>query len=243
MWRGSSAGAPRSMPSSHVACARCCATPASRRSSRPGAACAISSFAARSGAGIRLRVLDIAREDLRTELNAELAFEATVLHRLVYEEERGTRGGEPFRLLLADFEFETTDDDTRLLGHLARIAAAAQVPLVTAAGRSIWEPALRGEPAGGAAWQALRVSDDARWVALGCPRVLARLPYGRASGALRPLRVRGRSDGRYAGALRLEQSGLSGCAGYSRMRRCDRLRQGRGSLRLASRACPSTRTC
>ena len=138
-------------------------------------------FHSETGAGIRLRVLDIAREDLRTELNAELALEATVLHRLVVEEERGTPGGEPFRLLLADFEFEATNDDARLLSHLARIAAVAQVPLVSAAGRSIWEPALRAEPAGGAAWQALRASADARWIALSCPRVLARLPYGRAS--------------------------------------------------------------
>ena len=138
-------------------------------------------FNSESGAGIRLRVLDIAREDLRTELNAGLALEATVLHRLVVEEERGTPGGEPFSLLLADFEFEATDVDTRLLAHLARIAAIAHVPLVTAAGRSIWEPVLRGEPAGGAAWLELRDSADARWIALACPRLLARLPYGRAT--------------------------------------------------------------
>jgi predicted component of type VI protein secretion system len=138
-------------------------------------------FHAESGEALRLRALDVAREDLLGELEAGLALGATTLHRLVVERERDTPGGAPFRLLLADFVFEATDDDARILRHLAQVAAAAEVPLLAGAGRSLWEPALHGETAGGNAWQELRAAPEARWLALACPRVLARLPYGRAT--------------------------------------------------------------
>jgi type VI secretion system ImpC/EvpB family protein len=138
-------------------------------------------FHAEGGEGIRLRVLDVAREDLLGELEAGLAPEATTLHRLVYEREHGTPGGVPFRLLLADFVFEATDDDARVLRHLAQVAAASEAPLLAGAGRSLWEPALRGEAADGAAWKELRAAPESRWIALACPGVLARLPYGRAT--------------------------------------------------------------
>ncbi|HME68911.1 MAG TPA: type VI secretion system contractile sheath large subunit [Myxococcota bacterium] len=136
-------------------------------------------YHAETGDDLRLRVLNIACEDLQAELEAESALETTTLFQLLVEKEKGTPGGEPFDLLVADFTIERKAADLRLLRHLARVAERAEAPLVAEVGHSLWEPALRGEPITDEAWCELKGAEEARWIALACPRVLLRLPYGR----------------------------------------------------------------
>jgi type VI secretion system protein ImpC len=132
-----------------------------------------------TGGGLKLRVLDIAPEDLQAELQGNPSLEATTLFQVLIENEKGTSGGDPFDLLLADFTFEREAADLRLLRHLARVAERAHAPLLAEAGRSLWETALQGQPIQGEAWCELRIAPEVRWIALTCPRFMLRLPYGR----------------------------------------------------------------
>src|SRR3546814_5670164 len=109
---------------------------------------------------------------------------------LVYEEEYGQFGGEPYGCLIGDYHFDHSPPDVELLGEMAKIAAAAHAPFVTAAAPSLMQMDSWQELANPrdltkifqtpeyAAWRSLRESEDARHLGLTMPRFLARLPSG-----------------------------------------------------------------
>jgi type VI secretion system ImpC/EvpB family protein len=128
-------------------------------------------------------------------LDRAIEFDQSQLFRKVYGEEFGTPGGEPFGVLLGDYEVrhrvgpDHPTDDIRALESIAQVAAGAFAPFIAAA-----DPALLGldhftelertldlsrtfEQLEYLKWKAFRDSEDARFVGLTLPRVLMRLPY------------------------------------------------------------------
>ena len=86
-------------------------------------------------------------------------------------------GGEGWSVLAALFDFGSSTADAGLLAALGLIASTAGGPLLAGAGPSL---AGSGEAAL-ADWTALRRSEAAPWIGLAAPRVLLRMPYGKAS--------------------------------------------------------------
>lgn len=147
-------------------------------------------FGTETSSRLKLRVLNIGRNDLQGDLEKAASFDQSALFKKVYEEEYGTFGGNPFSVLMADYSFGRKAHEVGLLSKLANVAAAAHAPLIAAA-----EPALFGldeftelgnprelakifEGADAIKWNSFRDSDDARYVTLVLPRMLLRLPYG-----------------------------------------------------------------
>jgi len=122
---------------------------------------------------LRIRTLDLAREDLIAELESADAAESTTLFRLT-SDEHDTPGGEPCSLLVGDFTFQAEPDDFRILGYLARVAERFNVPLIAAAGPALVEAAETYAER----WQKLRRTPGAKHLGLCCTRLLLRLPYG-----------------------------------------------------------------
>lgn len=126
---------------------------------------------------LKLYILDASRE--------ELAADPDALGRVV--ESSG-----PWSLLVGDYAFGLAGEDVGLLARLGAIASRAGAPLLAAAASGLvgcpslaaapdprdWTP-----PAADAAqrWSALRESAIAPWIGLALPRMLLRLPYGKAS--------------------------------------------------------------
>jgi type VI secretion system ImpC/EvpB family protein len=147
------------------------------------------------GTNIKVRVLDLSWEDLVRDQQRALEFDQSQLFRKVYEDEFGTPGGEPFGVLLGDYEIhlrpsvEHPTDDLATLGSIASVAAAAFAPFVAAAHPSLLElssfaglekPLDLGRTYAQVEyvkWRALRQQEDARFVGLTLPRILMRLPY------------------------------------------------------------------
>jgi type VI secretion system protein ImpC len=135
-------------------------------------------------ANVGVRVLNASRRDLVKDMVKSPEFDQSPLFRLVYEAEYGRASGEPFGLLVGDYEFGPHGEDLALLKRIAHVAAAAHAPFVTAAGPSLLgverfadlPPAaeLEGRVAGG--WNAFREADVVNHVGLTLPRVLARAP-------------------------------------------------------------------
>jgi type VI secretion system protein ImpC len=143
-----------------------------------------------TGANLKLRVLNVSKDDLRKDLERAIEFDQSALFKKVYEEEYGTFGGTPYSCLLGDFEFGRTPMDMTLLQKIAEVAAAAHAPFIGAADPSMFDldsytdlgaPRDIGkifESTEMAKWRSFRESEDSRYVALVLPRVLMRLPYG-----------------------------------------------------------------
>jgi type VI secretion system protein ImpC len=141
---------------------------------------------------LKIRVLPISKKELARNLKRHkgVGWDQSPLFKKIYEEEYGQFGGEPYGCLIGDFHFDHSPPDVEALGELARIAAAAHCPVITAAAPSVMQMESWQELANPrdltkifqnseyAAWRALRESEDSRYLALTMPRFLARMPYG-----------------------------------------------------------------
>ena len=147
------------------------------------------------GAKVKVKMLSVRWAELCRDFDRAPEFDQTQLFKKVYEEEFGLAGGEPYGMLIADYEVRhgpgpgwPTDDITGL-GSLATVAAAAFAPTAIAA-----HPALLGlddyAEAGAAAdlteplrsperarWRNLQGRVDTRFLSVLLPRVLARAAW------------------------------------------------------------------
>ena len=127
------------------------------------------------GDDLQLHLFDASRDELLADVVASQGRLAeTGLHRALADRWRGVPGGEPWHLLAGLYRFGPSDADIGLLAALGLIAAQAGGPFVARG-----DEALAVSPT--AAWQALRRSEAAPWIGLAAPRVLLRLPYGKAT--------------------------------------------------------------
>ncbi|MBO9480940.1 MULTISPECIES: type VI secretion system contractile sheath large subunit [Gammaproteobacteria] len=142
------------------------------------------------GTSLKIKLFDASQQELLTQFENAPAVDRSPLFNNFYQQEFGTAGGEPYGLLVGDMYFSYSDQDITLLRYLAEVAAASHCPFIAAAPSGMFElpsfvalaegrPVATGfdDPLYGA-WNAFRSCDDARFVTLTMPRVLARLPYG-----------------------------------------------------------------
>lgn len=146
-----------------------------------------------TGNTLKIRVLNATKRDLMKDLAKAVEFDQSELFKKLYENEFGTPGGEPYGLLIGDYEFTSHPEDVQMLTGISGVAAAAFAPFISAAG-----PGLFGfqdyrelakprdlekifDSVEYTQWRGFRDSDDSRFVTLTLPRVLARLPYGSAT--------------------------------------------------------------
>jgi len=145
-----------------------------------------------TGENLKIRVMNISKKDAAKTLKKYkgTAWDQSPLFKKLYEEEFGMPGGQPYGCLLGDYYFDHSAPDVEMLAGIAQISAAAHAPFLTAAAPSLlnmetWQDLsnprdlakIFGTPAY-AAWKSLRESEDARYIGMTMPRVLARMPYG-----------------------------------------------------------------
>jgi type VI secretion system protein ImpC len=141
---------------------------------------------------LKIRVLNISKNDLGKTLKKYkgTAWDQSPLFKKMYEEEFGQFGGEPFGTIVADYYFDNSAPDVELLTGMAKVAAAAHSPFISAAAPSVmlmesWQELSNPrdltkifQTPEHAAWRSFRESEDSRYVGLAMPRFLARQPYG-----------------------------------------------------------------
>jgi type VI secretion system protein ImpC len=144
-----------------------------------------------TGTQLKIRVLNASKKDLLRDLQRAPEFDQSAMFKKVYEEEYGLFGGEPFGALVGDYEFSKHPEDLELLEKVSQVAAAAHAPFLSAASSELLnmdsftnldQPRDIGkifDSTEYAKWKGFRESEDSKYVALTCPRVLMRLPYGR----------------------------------------------------------------
>jgi type VI secretion system protein ImpC len=143
-----------------------------------------------TGATLKIRVLNATKRELSKDLEKAVEFDQSTLFKKVYEEEYGTLGGEPYGMLMGDYEFGRSSEDVSMLEKMSNLAASAHAPFVAGASAKMFgmdDFTELGKPrdltkifdtADYAQWKSFRESPDSRYVALAMPRVLSRLPYG-----------------------------------------------------------------
>jgi type VI secretion system protein ImpC len=143
-----------------------------------------------TGESMKIRVLNVKKRELFKDLEKAVEFEQSALYKKVYEEEYGQLGGQPYGLLVGDYEFDRGAEDVSLLKMISGVAAASHAPFVSAANSKLFnmdrftelsaprDLAKIFDSVEYAAWKSFRESEDSRYTALTLPHVLGRLPYG-----------------------------------------------------------------
>lgn len=144
---------------------------------------------------VKIKLLTISWQALRKDVLRAVEFDQSQLFSKIYNDEFGHPGGEPYGLLVGDYHVShrltpsKQIADIQVLEQIAKIAAAAFAPFVTAASPTMFgldkfaeldRPVdLMGtfQQAEYQSWKVLRQREDARFLGLLLPRVLLRLPY------------------------------------------------------------------
>jgi type VI secretion system protein ImpC len=148
--------------------------------------------ATETGPLLKIKLLDISKRELHRSLRKfhGTAWDQSPLFKRVYEDEFGQFGGEPYGVLIGDYEFDHRPEDVQLLSLVAQVAAAAHTPFISSVAPSIMQMDTWAELANPrdltrifqtpeyTAWRSLRDGEDTRYIGLCLPRFLARLPYG-----------------------------------------------------------------
>lgn len=147
-------------------------------------------FGTETSTRLKLRLLNVSKKELLKDLESAVDHDMSILFKKVYEEEYGTFGGNPFSVLIGDYQFGRHPQDMALLSRLSKVAAASHAPFIAAAAppmfdmKSFTELGVPRdlskifESAELATWRSFRESEDSRYVALVLPSYAARLPYG-----------------------------------------------------------------
>jgi type VI secretion system protein ImpC len=140
---------------------------------------------------LKIRVLNVSKRELSADLAETVPVARSALFHQVCTAEFDRRVGEPYGLLVGDYEFDQSPGDVALLRQLGRVAASAHAPFVAAASPRLFgcvdftgltETGSRtgiNALIADADWTAFREAEESRYVALTLPRVLGRLPYGK----------------------------------------------------------------
>lgn len=144
---------------------------------------------------IKVKVLNASWADVVKDVSRALEFDQSQLFHKIYSEEYGTPGGEPYGVLIGDYEIshrvskKHPHDDISVLDGLAQIAAASFSPFIASASSQLFgmdDFAGLGLPLNldsifsqteYSKWRALRDKIDSRFVGLTAPRILMRRPY------------------------------------------------------------------
>ena len=146
---------------------------------------------------VNIRVLNVSWKELTNDIERAMEFDQSELFRKVYSDEFGSPGGKPFGVLLGDYEIRHrmgTDypyNDMETLRGIAEVAAASFAPFIAAAHPSFFLLESDSftdlekpfnlpqvfEDLEYLKWREFRKKEEARFIGLTMPRVLARLPY------------------------------------------------------------------
>lgn len=161
---------------------------------------------------IKIKLLNASWKDLVRDMERAPDADQTSLFDIVYNQEFGSPGGEPFGVLLGDYQVshrpdsEHPYDDIFTLQGISRTAAAAFAPFVCGAsprlfgldsfqtlGMPINLPAVF-EHKEYLRWHSLREQEDSRFLGVTLPRVLMRRPYPERFASFRGIRFQEYSD-------------------------------------------------
>lgn len=144
---------------------------------------------------IKIRVLDISWGEVSKDIERALDVDQSQLFQKIYSEEYGTPGGEPYGVIIGDYEISHKRsarhpyDDISTLSGMSQIAAASFAPFICSVSSEFFgldDFSTLGMPINLHSifaqneyirWRSLREKQDSRFLGLTLPKILMRKPY------------------------------------------------------------------
>ena len=139
---------------------------------------------------LKVRLLSATKRELYKDLDNAIEFDQSELFRKIYRDAFKMPGGEPFGILIGDYEFSHHLEDVTMLTKISEVAALSFCPFIAGASPALFgtrdfsalelprdlERQFAGEEY--REWRDLRDLSESTFIGLTLPRVLLRLPYG-----------------------------------------------------------------
>lgn len=138
---------------------------------------------------IKVEILNVSKEDLAADLEDAADLSRSGFFKVAYSDEYGQFGGEPYGVILGNFDVNPNAPDMQMLNRVAAVAAMTHAPFITNAGPEFFGsetfeglPKLKDlksllEGPQYAKWNGFRENPDSCYVGLCMPRFLLRVPY------------------------------------------------------------------
>ncbi len=140
---------------------------------------------------IRVEVLNASKNDLLEDFQDCKDWQKSGLFQTVYRDQYNTFGGNPYGLMVSNYQFDPRNPEVELLSEIARVAAVAKCPFLGGTSPQMFgkrEDSFTGLPKMSemyeifeqpqyTKWNSFRDSDDSRYMGLCMPRFLLRKPY------------------------------------------------------------------
>jgi type VI secretion system protein ImpC len=139
---------------------------------------------------IKLEMLNVKKEELQDDFEDAPEITKSALYQLGYTSEFGQFGGQPYGLILGDYNFNSGSEDIALMQNLSSVATMMHAPFIGAASPKMFGvdnfselPKLKDlksifEMPQYTKWRSFRESEDSRNLGLTVSRYLLRTPYG-----------------------------------------------------------------
>ena len=146
-----------------------------------------------SDSNVKIKLLDVRWSEAAKDITRAIDFDQSDLFRKIYSQEFDHPGGEPYGIIVADYDISHRPrpgvNDIDVLRGLAQIAAAAFSPILIGAAESLFgvedfnelHPTTQLQDhfksSEYSAWRSLRAYDDARFLGVFLPYILMRPRY------------------------------------------------------------------
>jgi len=139
---------------------------------------------------IKLEMLNVKKEELQDDFEDAPEITKSTLYQLGYTAEFGQFGGQPYGLILGNYDFNSGSEDIALMQNLSSVSTMMHAPFIGAASPKMFGiesfaelPKLKDlksifEMPQYAKWRSFRESEDSRNIGLTVSRFLLRTPYG-----------------------------------------------------------------
>ena len=139
---------------------------------------------------IKLEILNVKKDELLEDFEDSPEVTQSGLYKLGYTKEYGQFGGEPYALMVGNYEFDATAPDIALMKNISSVANMMHAPFIGMAAPKMFGiesytelPNLKDiksifEMPQYTKWRSFRESEDAKNFALTLPKYLLRVPYG-----------------------------------------------------------------
>ena len=138
---------------------------------------------------IKIDVINLSQTDLLEDLEEAPEIVKSGLYKLVYSQEFGQYGGEPYGVMIGNYQLTPKGPDIKLMQKMASIAAMSHTPFIAGAHSDFFAidemkelPAIVDlhdiyESPKFQKWNRFRTAEDARYIGLVLPRFLIRRSY------------------------------------------------------------------
>jgi type VI secretion system protein ImpC len=158
---------------------------------------------------VKVKIINTNKNTLLKNFQAQGGdVQRSFLFKTVYEDSYGTLGGEPYGMLIGDYEYTAGAQDIELLKYISQVSACAHAPFISSVGAEFfgWDSFEENfnvhdlekkfiNDQTYAAWRSFRETEDSRYVGLCLPRTLIRAPYTAGVGSTQTFNFTEKVDG------------------------------------------------